>query len=331
MEREFGIGIIGTGSYVPQNIVTNKDLEKIVDTSDEWITTRTGIRERRILEKDKSTSYMAKIAAERAIASSGLNSQDIDMVIVTTVTPDMAFPSTACIVQEQLGLKNAAAFDLEAACTGFIYGLTNAYAFIKSGLYKNVLVISADNLSKIVDWEDRNTCVLFGDGAGAVVVSSVDSGKGILSMDIGADGSGGELLTQPAGGSLNPSTEETVKNKLHFIKMEGNSVFKFAVKTMAQSSKKVMDDISFSISDIDHLIPHQANMRIIESASKRLKINKDKVCMNLDKYGNMSSASIPVALDEAVRNNTIKDGDNVILVGFGGGLTWGATLLKWTS
>jgi len=331
MEREFGIGIIGTGSYVPQNIVTNKDLEKIVDTSDEWITTRTGIRERRILEKDKSTSYMAKIAAERAIASSGLNSQDIDMVIVTTVTPDMAFPSTACIVQEQLGLKNAAAFDLEAACTGFIYGLTNAYAFVKSGLYKNILVISADNLSKIVDWEDRNTCVLFGDGAGAVVVSSVDSGKGILAMDIGADGSGGELLTQPAGGSLNPSTEETVKNKLHFIKMEGNSVFKFAVKTMAQSSKKVMDDISFNISDIDHLIPHQANMRIIESASKRLKIDKDKVCMNLDKYGNMSSASIPVALDEAVRSNKIKDGDNVILVGFGGGLTWGATLLKWTS
>lgn len=331
MEREFGIGIIGTGSYVPENIMTNKDLEKLVDTSDEWITTRTGIKERRILDKDKSASYMAKIAAERALDSSGLSSQDIDLIIVTTITPDMAFPSTACIVQEQLGLKNAAAFDLEAACTGFVYGLTNAYAFIKSGLYKNVLVISAENLSKIIDFEDRNTCVLFGDGAGAVVVSRVESDKGILAMDIGADGSGGDLLSQPAGGSLMPSTEETVKNKLHFIKMEGNSVFKFAVRTMTKSSKKVMEDMNFSIEDIDYLIPHQANMRIIEAASKRLKIDKEKIGINLDKYGNMSAASIPVALDEAVRSGKIKKGDNVILVGFGGGLTWGATLIKWAS
>lgn len=330
MEREFGVGIIGTGSYVPSNIMTNKDLEKLVDTSDEWITTRTGIKERRILDKDKSTSFMAKIAAERAIASSGLNSQDIDLIIVATITPDMAFPSTACIVQDKLGIKNAAAFDLEAACTGFIYALTNAYAYIKSGIYKNVLVISSENLSKIMDFKDRNTCVLFGDGAGAVVVSQVEADKGILSMDIGADGSGAKFLNQPAGGSLIPSSEESVKNKLHFIKMEGNSVFKFAIKAMTKSSKKVMEDINFTIKDIDYLIPHQANMRIIEGACKRLEIDKDKVCINLDKYGNMSAASIPVALDEAVRSGKIKKNDNIILVGFGGGLTWGATLIKWT-
>lgn len=328
---QYGIGIIGTGSYVPDRVLTNKELESIVDTSDEWITTRTGIKERRILDKDKATSYMSEKAAEKAIEASGLKPEDIDMVIVTTVTPDMAFPSTACLVQDRLGLKNAAAFDLEAACTGFIYGLASGYSFIKSGLYQNVLVISADNLSKIVDWEDRNTCVLFGDGAGAVVLSKVEPEKGILSIDIGADGAGGELLTQPAGGSLRPASEETIKDKLHYIKMEGNSVFKFAVKTMADSSRKVMNQVGMDVSHIDHLIPHQANMRIIESASKRLKIDSDKVCLNLDKYGNMSSASIPVALDEAVRSGKIKDKDNVLLVGFGGGLTWGATLLKWKS
>ncbi|MBS4539760.1 ketoacyl-ACP synthase III [Clostridium sp. D2Q-11] len=328
---EFGIGIIGTGSYIPDNILTNKELESIVDTSDEWITTRTGIKERRILDKSKATSYMAKIAGQRAIDASGLGSDDIDMIIVTTVTPDMAFPSTACIVQEKLGLKNAAAFDLEAACTGFIYGLSTGYSFIKSGLYQNVLVISADNLSKIIDWEDRNTCVLFGDGAGAVVLSKVESNKGIMSIKLGADGSGGDLLSQPAGGSLRPSTLETVKDKLHFIKMEGNSVFKFAVKTMVESSKQVMEESEVKIQEIDHLIPHQANMRIIESASKRLKIDLDKVQLNLEKYGNMSSASIPVALDEAVRSGKLHDNENVLLVGFGGGLTWGATLLKWKS
>ncbi|MBS4536087.1 ketoacyl-ACP synthase III [Clostridium sp. D2Q-14] len=325
----FGVGIIGTGSYVPDKILTNKDLEKIVDTSDEWITSRTGIKERRILDKDKSTSYMAEKAAKKAIESSGLNREDIDMIIVTTVTPDMAFPSTACIVQEKLGLKNAAAFDLEAACTGFIYGLSVGYSFIKSGLYENILIISADSLSKITDWEDRNTCVLFGDGAGAAVLSKVKDGRGLLSIDIGADGGGGELLTQPAGGSLKPASIDTVKNKLHYIKMEGNSVFKFAVKIMVDSSRKVMRKVGMNIDDINYLIPHQANMRIIESASKRLKIDSDKVCLNLDKYGNMSSSSIPVALDEAVRDGKIKENDNVLLVGFGGGLTWGATLIKW--
>lgn len=327
----FGVGIIGTGSYVPDNILTNKELESIVDTSDEWITSRTGIKERRILDKDKATSYMSQKAAQKAIEASGLNNEDIDMIIVTTVTPDMAFPSTACIVQGKLGIENVAAFDLEAACTGFIYGLATGYSFVKSGLYENILIISADNLSKIIDWEDRDTCVLFGDGAGAVVLSKVEPERGILSIDIGADGKGGELLSQPAGGSLRPASSDTVKNKLHYIKMEGNSVFKFAVKTMVESSKKVMTKVGIDVNNIDHLIPHQANMRIIDSASKRLKIDSDKVCLNLEKYGNMSSASIPVALDEAVRSGKIQDDDNVLLVGFGGGLTWGATLMKWKS
>lgn len=329
INNEFGIGIIGTGSYVPEKILTNKELEAMVDTSDEWIFSRTGIKERRILDKDKATSYMAVKAAEKALESSGLKPRDIDLVIVTTVTPDMAFPSTACIVQDKLRFENAAAFDLEAACTGFIYGIATGYSFINSNIYENVLVISADSLSKIVDWSDRNTCVLFGDGAGAVVLSKVPEDKGIQAVDLGADGKGGNLLKQPAGGSSIPATKETVENKLHHIKMEGNSVFKFAVKTMTQSSRKVMNESDVEIDSIDHLIPHQANIRIINSASKKLKIDNEKVYMNLDKYGNMSSASIPVALDEAVRKERIKDGDNIILVGFGGGLTWGSSLIKW--
>ncbi|EOD00558.1 beta-ketoacyl-ACP synthase III [Caldisalinibacter kiritimatiensis] len=324
-----GVGIIGVGSYLPEKILTNKDLENMVDTSDEWIKTRTGIEERRILDDDKTTSYMAIKAAENAIKDSGIKKEQIDLIIVTTVTPDMAFPSTACLVQRSLGCMNAAAFDLEAACSGFLYGLSVAYGYIKSGLYKNILLISAEALSRIVDWTDRNTCVLFGDGAGAVILSEVPKDKGILSISLGADGTGADYLMQPAGGAKLPASEETIKNRLHYVKMDGNSVFKFAVKKMNEASNIAIERSGLQKEDIDYLIPHQANIRIIESARKRLKLPKDKVYINLDRLGNMSSASIPVALDQALKENKINNGDNVLFVGFGGGLTWGSCVIKW--
>ncbi|WP_425448956.1 beta-ketoacyl-ACP synthase III [Dethiothermospora halolimnae] len=323
-----GVGIIGTGSYVPEKIMTNEDLEKLVDTSDEWITKRTGIKERRILDKDKATSHMVIEAGKKAMEDAKISPEDVDAIIVTTVTPDMAFPSTACIAQEKLGCVNASAFDLEAACSGFIYGLSVAYGYISSNMYNNVLVVSADALSRITDWTDRGTCVLFGDGAGAAIISRVPENKGILSLDIGADGSGAGYLELPAGGSKNPATMETVNNKMHYLKMEGNEVFKFAVRKMNEASRKVIKEAGLELEDIDFLVPHQANIRIINSSRKKLKLDKDKVYVNLDKYGNMSSASIPVALDEAIKSNKIKKGDNVILVGFGGGLTWGSCLIR---
>ncbi len=323
------VGILGTGSYVPDKILTNKELEKMVDTSDEWIKTRTGIKERRILDNDKATSYMTTRAAQDAMKDAGVKPEEIDFIIVATITPDMGLPSTACITQRELGCKNSAAVDLEAACSGFLYGLSIAYSYIKSDLYKKILLIGADTMSKITDMTDRNTCVLFGDGAGAVVVGEVSSDKGIKAINLGADGNGAEFLMQPAGGSKMPASKETVEKRLHYVKMEGNGVFKFAVKIMNKASRDVIKKAGLELSDIDYLVPHQANIRIINAARKRLKLEKNKVYINLDKYGNMSSASIPVALDEAVKNNKIKNGDNVILVGFGGGLTWGSCLVKW--
>ncbi len=330
--RDFkGVGIIGTGSYVPEKIITNFDLEKMVETSDEWIRTRTGIRERRILDQGKGTSFMAIESAKKALENAEMSPEDIDLIIVSTVTPDMMFPSTACLVQEGLKCTNAAAFDLEAACSGFLYGLSVAYSFVSSGIYKNVLLIGTDALSRITDWTDRNTCVLFGDGAGAAIISEVPEGKGILGLDLGANGEGKNLLKLAAGGSLMPATEETVKNGLHYIYMEGNEVFKFAVRKMEEISLKIIEKSKLKLEDIDYLVPHQANMRIIESARKKLKLSENKVYVNLESYGNMSSASIPVALDEAIRKDKIKDDDVVLLIGFGGGLTWGAMLLRWYS
>ncbi|QNO15661.1 ketoacyl-ACP synthase III [Alkalicella caledoniensis] len=324
----YNVKIAGVGYSVPEKILTNKDLEKIVDTSDEWITQRTGIQERRVAAKGEPTSFFATIAAQKALEMSGIQAEEIDLIIVGTVTPDMAFPSTACIVQKNIGAKKAAAFDLEAACTGFIYGMSVATSFIENNIYKNVLVIGAETLSTIVDYEDRNTCILFGDGAGAVVLTKSEE-KQVLAIDLGADGTGGDLLSRPAGGSLNPITEENIKNREHFVKMAGQEVFKFAVNIMNETSKKCIEKAGLTNENIDFFIPHQANIRIIESAVKRLKISPEKVYINLDKYGNMSAASIPVALGEAVEKGLIKKGDNVLMVGFGGGLTWGGTLIKW--
>ncbi len=322
-------GIIGTGSCLPDRVMTNQEMEKIVDTNDEWIRSRTGICERRVSDENTATSDLATVAALRALESANLKPEDIDLIIVATVTPDMAFPSTACIVQKNIGAFNAAAFDLEAACTGFIYGLAIAENFIKTGYYKHVLVIGAETLTKIADFTDRNTCVIFGDGAGAAVVSEVPEEYGILSTYIGADGRGGHLLSQPAGGSRIPATLESIQNRLHYIKMDGSEVFKFAVKIMGEAAEKALEKCGLKKEDIDYLIPHQANIRIIDAAVRRLKISNEKVYINVDKYGNMSAASVVIALDEASRSGCLKDGDVTVLVGFGGGLTWGAAVLKW--
>ncbi len=324
-----GIGIIGTGSFLPERVMKNCDLEKIVDTSDEWITSRTGIKERRILEEGKAASDMAVEASKKALEDAGLDPSDIDLVIVATMTGDMITPSTACIVQDKLGCKNAAAFDISAACSGFIYGLSVAYGLIKSGVYKNVLLVATEAMSRILDWEDRSTCILFGDGSGAAIVSEVPEGRGILEMELGSDGSGKDYLLIPSGGSRRPTTHETLESREQYLKMEGSEVFKFAVRKIDETCKNLLEKSGLDSSDIDLFIPHQANTRIIDSAVKKLKIPKEKTFVNLDKYGNMSAASIPVALDEALKQGKINDGDNILLVGFGGGLTWGSSILKW--
>ncbi|TWH48424.1 beta-ketoacyl-ACP synthase III [Sporomusa sp. KB1] len=329
MSENKAVGIIGIGTYVPDKIVTNKDLESIVETSDEWIVDRTGIRERRIAAADIATSDLASQAAQRALDDAGVTAEEIDLIIVASATPDMFFPSTACLVQANIKATNAAAFDLAAGCSGFVYAMVTGSQFIKTGLYKKVLVIGAETLSKILDWTDRNTCVLFGDGAGAAVLAETAPGYGILASQLGADGAGGDLLKLPAGGSRNPATDETVSQRMHFIHMSGNEVFKFAIKIMGEAATKTLEAAGLSTDDIDCLIPHQANIRIIQSAAKRLKLPMDKVIVNVDKYGNTSAASIPIALEEAVHSGKIKQGDHVVLVGFGAGLTWASAVMKW--
>ncbi len=323
------VGILGTGSYLPEKVLTNFDLEKMVDTNNEWIIARTGIKERRIADENTACSDLAYEAALKAMDSAGVTAEELDMIIVATITPDFFFPATACIVQDKLGAINASAFDLEAACSGFLYGMTVAQQFIATGTYKKVLVIGAETMSKFIDYTDRGTCILFGDGAGAVVMGEVEEGYGILSTDLGAKGEGGKYLMVPGGGSRKPASIETVTNREHYIYMGGNEVFKFAVRIMGQGAVNVIEKAGIEMSDIDYLVPHQANTRIIEAAAKRIKLPMDKVKVNLEKYGNMSAASIPVALDEALKEGKIKRGDNVVLVGFGGGLTWGAALIKW--
>lgn len=329
MSENKAVGIIGIGTYVPEKVMTNKDLESMVETSHEWIVERTGIHERRIASPDMATSDLASKAAQRALDDAGITAEEIDLIIVATATPDMFFPSTACLVQANIKATNAAAFDLAAGCSGFVYGMVTGSQFIKAGLYKKVLVIGAETLSKILDWTDRNTCVLFGDGAGAAVLAETSAGYGILASQLGADGSGGDLLKLPAGGSRNPASAETVSQRMHFVHMSGNEVFKFAVKVMGEAAVKALDDAGLSAVDVDCLIPHQANIRIIQSAAKRLKLPMDKVMVNVNKYGNTSAASIPIALEEAVHSGKIKQGDIVVLVGFGAGLTWASAVIKW--
>lgn len=325
------VGILATGSYTPDKVLTNADLEKMVDTSDEWIVSRTGIRERRISSNEQASSDLAYEAAKKALKKANISAEQLDMIIVATVTPDTMFPSTACILQDKLGATKAAALDVSAACTGFLYGIATATQFIANGFYRYILVIGVETLSKITNYKDRNTCVLFGDGAGAAVLGPVAEGTGFQSFELGADGSGGPLLSQPAGGSRIPASAESVANNLHYLSMAGSEVFKFAVRVMNSATESVLAKAGVDKEQIDLLVPHQANRRIIDSAIKRFGLTEEKVAINVDRYGNMSSASIPVALDEAVEAGRVKAGDCVVLVGFGGGLTWGATLLRWNT
>jgi len=320
-------GIVGWGFYVPDKVLSNADLEKIVDTTDEWITTRTGIKTRRIAEDSMAVSDMSVNAARRALNKAGLSPKDIDLIIVATVTPDMFFPSSACFVQKAIGAENAACFDISAACSGFIYAMDVARSLMSNSGYKNALVIAAEKLSAIADWEDRNTCVLFGDGAGAVILSEVASG-GILSSYLGADGTKDEMLYLPGGGSRNPSTHKTVDDRLHYIKMRGNELFKIAVRIMANSAEVALERAGLEKKDVKKLIPHQANSRIIWATSKMLGLKEEQVFVNIDRYGNMSSASGAVALCEVLDLKDINKDDILLLVAFGGGLTWGATAIK---
>jgi 3-oxoacyl-[acyl-carrier-protein] synthase-3 len=327
--KAISVGILGTGKYVPERRLTNKELEQMVDTNDEWIVTRTGIRERRIADPSQATSDLAYEASIHALKAAGITADQLDLIIVATITPDMLFPSTACILQEKLGANNAAAFDLSAACSGFIYGLANATGLISMGMYRHVLVVGAECLSRITDYTDRNTSILFGDGAGAVVLGEVTEGRGFKSFKLGADGAGGDLLKMSGGGSRHPSSEQSVSDRRHYIQMNGRDVFKFAVRVMGSAAEEVLSMAGIDKADIDLLIPHQANIRIIQSALERLNLSKDKAMINLDRYGNVSAASIPLALAEAVEEGRVKEGDCLVLVGFGGGLTWGASVLIW--
>lgn len=322
--------IRGCGMYVPERIMTNHDLEKLVNTSDEWITTRTGIKQRHIAAPGESTSSMGIEAAKIALERAELSPDDIDLVICGTATPDFLFPATACLIQDALGIKGGA-FDLEAGCTSFMYALSIASAFVSSGTHRNVLVVGSEALSRILDWTDRSTCVLFGDGAGAVVVSPGAYATFQPRFVLGSEGAGGPSLCLPAGGSRTPATVETVQRGLHYVKMAGPEVFRFATRVVADSTREVLEKADLGIDDIDLFIPHQANTRIIDSAVRRLGIPKDRVFMNIDRYGNTSSASIPIALSEAEQDGRLQPGHTVVMVGFGAGLTWGAGALQWAA
>jgi len=321
-------GILGLGCYLPPKKITNSDLEKMVDTSDQWIVSRTGIKERRMAEADVASSDLGVEASKIAIKDAGLKPENIDLIITATITPDKAFPATACIIQDKIGAKNAAAFDINAACSGFVFGMIIAQQFVNTGMYNCILVVGTEKLTSIVDWQDRSTCVLFGDGAGACVVGK-SKDKKILSSFMGADGSGGHLLSVPAGGSRLPATDDTVKKRLHFLKMEGNEVFKIAVRIMVDAANQAIKKSGLELNDIKLFIPHQANIRILLAVAKRLGLPKEKIFMNIERYGNISAASTAIALVEASQEKRIKKGDNVVLVAFGGGLTYGAAVIRW--
>jgi 3-oxoacyl-[acyl-carrier-protein] synthase-3 len=323
------VSIIGTGSYVPEKILTNEDLSKIVDTSDEWITTRTGIKQRRVAAKDEQTSDMATKAALNAMEQAKISAKEINLILVATATPDMLFPATACFVQKKIGATKAACLDISAACAGFLFGLEIGQQFITSHTYDIVLVIGADKLTSITNWTDRNTCVLFGDGAGAAILAHRGGSHGVISTHIGSDGRFSDILFMPGGGSRCPITRDNAHMNLATIHMTGKEVYKQAVTAMLSAAKKALDDAGLSIQDIACVIPHQANLRIIEAIADRLGISIDKFMVNLDRYGNTSAAAVAIALDEANRSGRIKKGDYVLMVVFGGGLTWAGTVLEW--
>jgi len=321
--------IIATGSYVPERVLTNFELEKMVDTSDDWIRSRTGIRERRISAESEATSDLGAAAAKEAMKGAGMRPEEIDLILVATITPDMFFPSTACFIQDKIGAKNAAAFDILAACSGFIFGLSIADSYLRTGAFKNILLIGAETLTKITDWRDRNTCVLFGDAAGAVLLRGEQGETGILSTHLYSDGSLSGLLNLPGGGSRNPATASTVRQGLHFIKMNGNETFKVAVRSLEQACRDALSNNGLDVSQIDLFIPHQANYRIIQAVASRLTFPLEKVYLNLEVYGNTSAASIPLALDKAVATERIKANDLVLLSSFGGGMTWASAVIRW--
>jgi 3-oxoacyl-[acyl-carrier-protein] synthase-3 len=321
--------VTGVGSYLPEKVLTNAELQKRVDTTDEWIITRTGIRERRLAAKNEFTSDMATQAALRAMRQAGVTADQLDLIIVATVTPDMVFPSTACLVQRKLGARRAAGFDLEAACSGFIYGLEIGHQFIMSRTYDTVLVIGAEKLSSIVNWQDRNTCVLFGDGAGAAILQNRPHSHGLLTAVMGADGEKSHLLSVPAGGCRCPASADSIASGLHFLRMDGRETFKNAVQAMCTAAQEALARCEIEISQIKCIIPHQANRRIIDAVGERLGARPDQIFINLDRYGNTSAASVAIALDEAVGSGRVQRGDLLLLVVFGGGLTWGAAIIEW--
>jgi len=325
----YRVSITGIGANVPERVLTNDELSHMVDTSDEWIVVRTGIRERRVAGDDEALSDMALPAARAALERAGVDPTELDLVIVATVTPDMAFPATAAIMADELGAHEAAAYDLSAGCTGFMYGVAQAYGMLAGGVCRRALVVGGDVLSKIVDWSDRTTCIVFGDGAGAVVMERVDSG-GFMGFELGADGSGGMQLYLPAGGSRAPTSAETVAEHGHFVHMNGREVFKFATRVLVTSAQKLLDQLGMTVDDIDVYVPHQANVRIIKHAVEKLGIPEEKVVINVDRYGNTSSGSIPLALAEAVRDRRVEKGDIVLMTGMGAGLTWGSGVIEWT-
>lgn len=321
--------ITSVGSYVPERVLTNADLARMVDTSDEWITTRTGIKERRMAAANEYTSDLASKAAQRALANAGLKAEQIDLIIVATLTPDMPFPATACLVQQKLGAHRAAAFDLEAACSGFIYALEIGQQFIMSRTYDTVLVIGAEKLSSIIDWSDRNTCVLFGDGAGAAILQNRPNAHGLLTACIGADGNKAGLLSMPGGGSQCPATVDSVNRRLHYLRMDGKETFKCAVNAMHTAAREALRRCEIDISAIKCFIPHQANQRIIDAVGDRLEVKPEQLFVNLHNYGNTSAASVAIALDEAVSSGRVQRGDLILMVVFGAGLTWGAAVIEW--
>jgi 3-oxoacyl-[acyl-carrier-protein] synthase-3 len=328
VSRNGAIGITGVGCYVPDRVVTNDELSEMVETSDEWITERTGIKERRVADPDQAASDLALPAARQALEAARLDPADVDLVVVATVTPDMFFPSTGSLLASALGADDAAAYDLSAGCTGFMYALAQAYGALAGGLAQTAVVVGTETLSKIINWQDRSTCVLFGDGAGAVVLESVREG-GFLGFELGSDGEGGKDLSVPAGGSRNPPSAQTVEQELHFLRMNGREVYKFATRVLVSSAEKLLDEVGATVDDIDLYIPHQANKRIIDHAARNLGIPEEKIFVNLQKYGNTSSASIPLCLAEAVASGRLEQGTRVLMTGMGAGLTWGSAYTVW--